>query len=122
LAFYFKIVQYVIASIIKHDDRIDEDFRLEMISATQNQFGWVNDLCTVALPAWLLLWVSPTFRQTLMCVMNPLLNLMCRYIRHWIYGTNGNHQQRNTNKPKVRKLRGKLVGKPQVYLLIWEFH
>ncbi|KAI1696095.1 serpentine type 7TM GPCR chemoreceptor srv domain-containing protein [Ditylenchus destructor] len=44
-----------------------------LISATLNQLPWLSDLCTVAMPSWLLLWASHKVRQAVLdCLPDAL--------------------------------------------------
>lgn len=67
-----KEAQYIVASVIKK--RVEEGFRQQMVSAVQNQYGWVTD---VALSAWLLLWAGPTLRQRVYNELRMLAAVMC---------------------------------------------
>ena len=64
---------------------MDKIFRQEMIFAQQNQFGWVNDLCTVALPSWLLLWASTKLRKILRREIDALIDAIFPCFRPWFY-------------------------------------
>jgi hypothetical protein len=39
-----------------------------------NQFSWIADLCTIAVPAWLLLWASDSMRRHIIEIFLKLFN------------------------------------------------
>jgi hypothetical protein len=48
------LTQYIIS-----DPELDELVFLSIY----NQFSWIGDLCTIVVPAWLLLWASDPMRK-----------------------------------------------------------
>ncbi|KAI1701221.1 srg family chemoreceptor domain-containing protein [Ditylenchus destructor] len=56
----YMILLYLFSGSLERDD---------LFLTTFNQYGWVNDVCTIAIPAWTLLWASSKVREAILEIL-----------------------------------------------------